>query len=110
MPVFVLVPAGLAVSLQLLHGDLEQIQKEYMRLFTRNVSITRRLGFSDIIMPGEIKAFWKYHVNSIIFFPDFSLNSDVIKYFVVIQCRALSRSSILMFPLCLPKIAFTIFL
>ncbi|KAF5891017.1 dedicator of cytokinesis protein 4 isoform X1, partial [Clarias magur] len=46
---------GLAVSLQLLHGDLEQIQKEYMRLFTRNVSITRRLGFSDIIMPGEIR-------------------------------------------------------
>ncbi|XP_053487199.1 dedicator of cytokinesis protein 4 [Ictalurus furcatus] len=46
---------GLAVSLQLLHGDLEQIQKEYMRLFTRNVSITRRLGFSEIIMPGEIR-------------------------------------------------------
>lgn len=68
MPVFVLVSAGLAVSLQLLHGDLEQIQKEYMRLFTRNVSITRRLGFSEIIMPGESKAFWKRHVNSIIFF------------------------------------------
>lgn len=57
MPVLVLVlgSAGLAVSLQLLHGDLEQIQKEYMRLFTRNVSITKRLGFSDIIMPGEMK-------------------------------------------------------
>uniref|UniRef100_A0AAR2KLZ4 Dedicator of cytokinesis 4b n=1 Tax=Pygocentrus nattereri TaxID=42514 RepID=A0AAR2KLZ4_PYGNA len=46
---------GLAVSLQLLHGNLEQIQKDYMRLFTRNVSITRRLGFSDIIMPGEVR-------------------------------------------------------
>lgn len=67
MPAVVLVPAGLAVSLQLLHGDLEQIQKEYMRLFTRNVSITRRLGFSDIIMPGVITAFWKQHANSISF-------------------------------------------
>ncbi|XP_026880343.2 dedicator of cytokinesis protein 4 isoform X2 [Electrophorus electricus] len=46
---------GLAVSLQLLHGDLEQIQKDYMRLFTNSVSITRRLGFSDIIMPGEVR-------------------------------------------------------
>uniref|UniRef100_A0A8C1ICS5 Dedicator of cytokinesis 4 n=1 Tax=Cyprinus carpio TaxID=7962 RepID=A0A8C1ICS5_CYPCA len=46
---------GLNVSLQLLHGDMEQIRKDYMRLFTRNVSITKRLGFSDIIIPGEIR-------------------------------------------------------
>ncbi|XP_030621101.1 dedicator of cytokinesis protein 4 [Chanos chanos] len=46
---------GLSVFFQLLHGDLEQIRKDYMRLFTRNVSITRRLGFSDIIMPGETR-------------------------------------------------------
>uniref|UniRef100_A0A672S569 Dedicator of cytokinesis 4 n=1 Tax=Sinocyclocheilus grahami TaxID=75366 RepID=A0A672S569_SINGR len=48
---------GLNVSLQLLHGDMEQIRKDYMRLFTRNVSITKRLGFSDIIIPGGIIAF-----------------------------------------------------
>ncbi|XP_051548856.1 dedicator of cytokinesis protein 4-like isoform X2 [Myxocyprinus asiaticus] len=46
---------GLNVSLQLLHGDMEQIRKDYMRLFTQNVSITKRLGFSDIIIPGEIR-------------------------------------------------------
>uniref|UniRef100_A0A673JR81 Dedicator of cytokinesis protein 4-like n=1 Tax=Sinocyclocheilus rhinocerous TaxID=307959 RepID=A0A673JR81_9TELE len=46
---------GLNVSLQLLHGDMEQIRKDYMRLFTRNVSITKRLEFSDIIIPGEIR-------------------------------------------------------
>ncbi|KAI1882231.1 hypothetical protein AGOR_G00248560 [Albula goreensis] len=46
---------GLAVSLQLLHGDIEQIRREYMALFTRGVSITRKLGFSDIIMPGEMR-------------------------------------------------------
>lgn len=46
--------SGLAVALQLLHGDIEQLRREYMVLFTRGVSITRKLGFSDIIMPGEM--------------------------------------------------------
>ncbi|XP_056595767.1 dedicator of cytokinesis protein 4 isoform X1 [Triplophysa dalaica] len=46
---------GLNVSLQLLHGDMEQIRKDYMRLFSRNVSITKKLGFSDIIIPGEVR-------------------------------------------------------
>lgn len=60
---------GLNVSLQLLHGDMEQIRKDYMRLFTRNVSITKRLGFSDIIIPGGIitscchyAAFFLHHI------------------------------------------------
>uniref|UniRef100_A0A8C1QTX1 Dedicator of cytokinesis 4b n=1 Tax=Cyprinus carpio TaxID=7962 RepID=A0A8C1QTX1_CYPCA len=45
--------SGLAVALQLLHGDIEQLRREYMVLFTRGVSITKKLGFSDVIMPGE---------------------------------------------------------
>lgn len=43
------------MALQLLHGDIEQLRREYMVLFTRGVSITRKLGFSDIIMPGRAK-------------------------------------------------------
>lgn len=39
--------------MQLLHGDIEQLRREYMVLFTRGVSITRKLGFSDVIMPGR---------------------------------------------------------
>lgn len=46
--------SGLAVALQLLHGDIEQLRREYMVLFTRGVSITKKLGFSDVIMPGEL--------------------------------------------------------
>uniref|UniRef100_A0A8C6LYX5 Dedicator of cytokinesis 4b n=1 Tax=Nothobranchius furzeri TaxID=105023 RepID=A0A8C6LYX5_NOTFU len=46
---------GLAVALQLLHGDIEQLRREYMGLFTRGVCITKKLGFSDIIMPGEMR-------------------------------------------------------
>ncbi|TRY71348.1 hypothetical protein DNTS_021185 [Danionella cerebrum] len=45
--------AGLAVALQLLHGDIEQLRREV--LFTRGVSITKKLGFSDVIMPGEMR-------------------------------------------------------
>ncbi|MEQ2277373.1 Dedicator of cytokinesis protein 4, partial [Xenotaenia resolanae] len=44
---------GLAVALQLLHGDIDQLRREYMGLFTQGVCITRKLGFSDIIMPGR---------------------------------------------------------
>uniref|UniRef100_A0A4X2KRF7 Dedicator of cytokinesis protein 4 n=1 Tax=Vombatus ursinus TaxID=29139 RepID=A0A4X2KRF7_VOMUR len=51
--------AGLAVSLQLLHGDIEQIRREYSSVFTHGVSITRKLGFSNIIMP----VFFHYHLN-----------------------------------------------
>lgn len=47
---------GLAVSLQLLHGDIEQIRRDYASMFTHGVSITRKLGFSNIIMPGKCKA------------------------------------------------------
>ncbi|XP_069620897.1 dedicator of cytokinesis protein 4 isoform X3 [Ranitomeya imitator] len=46
---------GLAVSLQLLHGDIEQIRRDYSSVFTRGVSVTRKLGFSDVIMPGEMR-------------------------------------------------------
>uniref|UniRef100_A0A2K6ERU0 Dedicator of cytokinesis 4 n=1 Tax=Propithecus coquereli TaxID=379532 RepID=A0A2K6ERU0_PROCO len=45
----------LAVSLQLLHGDIEQIRREYSSVFSHGVSITRKLGFSNIIMPGEMR-------------------------------------------------------
>uniref|UniRef100_A0A452I8B0 Uncharacterized protein n=1 Tax=Gopherus agassizii TaxID=38772 RepID=A0A452I8B0_9SAUR len=47
--------AGLAVSLQLFHGDIEQIRRDYTSMFTHGVSITRKLGFSNIIMPGEMR-------------------------------------------------------
>ncbi|KAG8439778.1 hypothetical protein GDO86_005808 [Hymenochirus boettgeri] len=46
---------GLAVSLQLLHGDIEQIRRDYHSVFSRGVSVTRKLGFSDVIMPGEMR-------------------------------------------------------
>ncbi|PWA26133.1 hypothetical protein CCH79_00015228 [Gambusia affinis] len=46
---------SLAVALQLLHGDIDQLKREYMGLFTPGVCVTKKLGFSDIIMPARIK-------------------------------------------------------
>lgn len=45
--------AGLIISLQLLRGDMEQVRRENPLIFSRGVAITRKLGFPDVIMPGE---------------------------------------------------------
>lgn len=52
-PPSVFLPAGLIISLQLLRGDMEQVRRENPLIFTRGVAITRKLGFPDVIMPGE---------------------------------------------------------
>uniref|UniRef100_A0A8C9VFI1 Dedicator of cytokinesis 3 n=1 Tax=Scleropages formosus TaxID=113540 RepID=A0A8C9VFI1_SCLFO len=49
------VPTGLIISLQLLRGDMEQIRRENPMIFNRGVAITRKLGFPDVIMPGDIR-------------------------------------------------------
>ncbi|XP_058535055.1 dedicator of cytokinesis protein 3 isoform X7 [Ochotona princeps] len=46
---------GLIVSLQLLRGDMEQIRRENPMIFNRGLAITRKLGFPDVIMPGDIR-------------------------------------------------------
>uniref|UniRef100_A0A8C6NQL1 Dedicator of cytokinesis 3 n=1 Tax=Nothobranchius furzeri TaxID=105023 RepID=A0A8C6NQL1_NOTFU len=46
---------GLIISLQLLRGDIEQVRRENPLIFSRGVAITRKLGFPDVIMPGDIR-------------------------------------------------------
>uniref|UniRef100_A0A8C3GPH8 Dedicator of cytokinesis 3 n=1 Tax=Cairina moschata TaxID=8855 RepID=A0A8C3GPH8_CAIMO len=46
---------GLIISLQLLRGDMEQVRRENPMIFNRGVSVTRKLGFPDVIMPGDIR-------------------------------------------------------
>lgn len=43
---------GLVLSLRLLNGDLIHLQQESPLLF-KNLAITHKLGFSDVIMPGK---------------------------------------------------------
>ncbi|XP_052125383.1 dedicator of cytokinesis protein 4 isoform X2 [Frankliniella occidentalis] len=45
---------GIGVSLKFLHGELSQVQEENPLLF-KNISLTKKLGFSDVIMPGDIR-------------------------------------------------------
>ncbi|XP_076035833.1 dedicator of cytokinesis protein 3-like isoform X2 [Oratosquilla oratoria] len=45
---------GLVVSVKVLHGELEQATKENP-LLLKNVCITKKLGFSDVIMPGDVR-------------------------------------------------------
>uniref|UniRef100_A0A8C5A8L7 Dedicator of cytokinesis 3 n=1 Tax=Gadus morhua TaxID=8049 RepID=A0A8C5A8L7_GADMO len=46
---------GLIISLQLLRGELEQIRRENQAVFSRALALTRKLGFPDVILPGDIR-------------------------------------------------------
>uniref|UniRef100_A0AAY4BX73 Dedicator of cytokinesis 3 n=1 Tax=Denticeps clupeoides TaxID=299321 RepID=A0AAY4BX73_9TELE len=46
---------GLIISLQLLRGEVDQVRRENPVIFSRGVAITRKLGFPDVIMPGDIR-------------------------------------------------------
>lgn len=45
---------GIGVSVKMLHGDILQVRQENPLLFQGAV-ITRKLGFPDIIMPGDVR-------------------------------------------------------
>lgn len=45
---------GIIVSLRVLHGELSQVREENPLLF-KNISLTKKLGFSDVIMPGDVR-------------------------------------------------------
>ncbi|XP_059476423.1 dedicator of cytokinesis protein 3 isoform X1 [Neocloeon triangulifer] len=45
---------GIDVSLKLLHGELPQV-KEDNALLLKNMAVTRKLGFADVIMPGDVR-------------------------------------------------------
>lgn len=46
---------GLWVSLKLLHGDLKQVREENPHLVLGNVAISRKMGFPEVILPGDVR-------------------------------------------------------
>ncbi|KAK2187560.1 hypothetical protein NP493_162g07017 [Ridgeia piscesae] len=46
--------SGLMVALRLLHGDIEQARKK-QPILLRGITVVQKLGFSDIIMPGDMR-------------------------------------------------------
>ncbi|CAG9773050.1 unnamed protein product [Ceutorhynchus assimilis] len=45
---------GIMISLKMLHGELRTIREENPLLF-KNVCLTSKLGFPDVIMPGDVR-------------------------------------------------------
>uniref|UniRef100_A0A670JSG5 Dedicator of cytokinesis 5 n=1 Tax=Podarcis muralis TaxID=64176 RepID=A0A670JSG5_PODMU len=43
------------VSLKLLPGDLAQVQKDFSHLIDRSTAVARKMGFPEIILPGEVR-------------------------------------------------------
>uniref|UniRef100_A0A8C8S388 C2 DOCK-type domain-containing protein n=1 Tax=Pelusios castaneus TaxID=367368 RepID=A0A8C8S388_9SAUR len=46
---------GFWVSLKMLWGDLSQVRKDHPHLVDRSTAVVRKLGFPEIIMPGDIR-------------------------------------------------------
>uniref|UniRef100_M4APV2 Dedicator of cytokinesis 1 n=1 Tax=Xiphophorus maculatus TaxID=8083 RepID=M4APV2_XIPMA len=46
---------GLWVTLKLLPGDIHQIRKDFPHLVDRSTAVARKMGFPEIIMPGDIR-------------------------------------------------------
>ncbi|XP_066570294.1 dedicator of cytokinesis protein 5 [Amia ocellicauda] len=46
---------GLFVTLKLLPGDLSQVKKDYPHFVDRTTAIVRKMGFPEIILPGNVR-------------------------------------------------------
>lgn len=46
---------SLFVSMKLLHGDLKQVREENPHLVLGNVAIARKMGFPEVILPGDVR-------------------------------------------------------
>lgn len=45
----------LAVSVELMHGDAKQVRDEYPHLVHGNVPFARKMGFPEVIFPGDVR-------------------------------------------------------
>lgn len=43
------------ISVELLHGDLKQLKEEYPHLILSNVAHARKMGFPEVIFPGDVR-------------------------------------------------------
>ncbi|XP_071039760.1 dedicator of cytokinesis protein 1 isoform X2 [Parasteatoda tepidariorum] len=46
---------GLWICMKLLHGDLKQVKEENPHLISPSTAIARKMGFPDIILPGDVR-------------------------------------------------------
>lgn len=43
------------ISVELLHGDLKQLKEEYPHLILGNIAHARKMGFPEVIFPGDVR-------------------------------------------------------
>lgn len=43
------------ISAELLHGEFKQLKDEYPHLMMGNISIARKMGFPEVIFPGDVR-------------------------------------------------------
>ncbi|XP_063232451.1 dedicator of cytokinesis protein 1 isoform X3 [Bacillus rossius redtenbacheri] len=46
---------GLYTSFRLLHGDLKQVREENPHLVLGNMAVARKMGFPEVILPGDVR-------------------------------------------------------
>ncbi|ESO92727.1 hypothetical protein LOTGIDRAFT_232874 [Lottia gigantea] len=46
---------GLWVSMKLLPGDIKHVQEEFPHVITQGCSFARKIGFPEVIMPGDVR-------------------------------------------------------
>lgn len=46
---------GLWISLKMLHGDLKQVREEYPHLVSPLTPLAKKMGFPEVILPGDIR-------------------------------------------------------
>lgn len=47
--------SNIYISVELLHGDLKQLKEEYPHLIVGNMAHARKLGFPEVIFPGDVR-------------------------------------------------------
>uniref|UniRef100_A0A1Q3FGS7 Putative signaling protein n=1 Tax=Culex tarsalis TaxID=7177 RepID=A0A1Q3FGS7_CULTA len=47
--------SGIWISVDILHGDIKQVKEEYPHLVLGNVAFARKMGFPEVIFPGDVR-------------------------------------------------------
>lgn len=49
------IESRMAVTVEILQGDVKQIKEDFPRLLHTNVPIARKMGFPEVILPGDVR-------------------------------------------------------
>lgn len=49
------IESRMAVTVEILQGDIKQIKEDYSRLLHSNIPIARKMGFPEVILPGDVR-------------------------------------------------------